>query len=140
MQKLIDPKYMAFPFRVGDDDVETSNRRAHIKELIEQVLFTNPNERVFRLDFGAGVRRMVFEPNSAALWDLAKQRLIANLTEVLQGEVDPTSLDVSVGDDSKDGGEKGADNGILYIRVSYRLATVNREETMVIPVQGGFFG
>ncbi|MBN1655969.1 MAG: GPW/gp25 family protein [Deltaproteobacteria bacterium] len=137
MQRLIDPKYIAFPFRVGDEGAAISRREAHIKELIEQVLLTNPNERVFRLDFGAGVRRMVFEPNSASLWDIAKQRLIANLTEVLQGEVDPSSLDVSVGDDEEN---QGADNGILYIRVAYRLATINREETVLIPMQGGLLG
>ena len=49
MQKLIDPEYMSFPFRVTEDGVATSRRRKHIRQLIEQVLFTNPNERVFRI-------------------------------------------------------------------------------------------
>ncbi|MBT8338599.1 MAG: GPW/gp25 family protein [Desulfatitalea sp.] len=138
MQRLIDPKYMAFPFRVGEQGPAASGRQAHIRQIVEQVLFTNPNERVFRPEFGAGVRRMVFEPNSAALWDLAQQRLIANLAEVLQGEVDPNSLEVAVGDEEKEGG--GADSGILYIRVRYRLATINREETLLIPLQGGHLG
>jgi uncharacterized protein len=36
----------------------------HIRDLIEQVLFTSPGERVMRPDFGAGLLAMVFEPNS----------------------------------------------------------------------------
>ena len=39
----------------------------HIRDLIEQVLFTSPGERVMRPDFGSGVLALVFEPNSTAL-------------------------------------------------------------------------
>ena len=39
-------------------------RVRHIREQIEQVLFTDPGERVFRPEFGAGVRRLVFEPST----------------------------------------------------------------------------
>jgi len=39
----------------------------HVRDMIEQVLFTSPGERVMRPDFGAGLLRMVFEPNSTAL-------------------------------------------------------------------------
>jgi uncharacterized protein len=39
----------------------------HIRDLIEQVLFTAPGERVMRPDFGAGLLALVFEPNSSTL-------------------------------------------------------------------------
>ena len=39
----------------------------HIRDLIEQVLFTTPGERVMRPDFGAGLHALVFEPNSVTL-------------------------------------------------------------------------
>lgn len=39
----------------------------HIRDLIEQVLFTAPGERLMRPDFGAGLLALVFEPNSTAL-------------------------------------------------------------------------
>jgi phage baseplate assembly protein W len=39
----------------------------HIRDLIEQALFTSPGERVMRPDFGSGVLALVFEPNSTAL-------------------------------------------------------------------------
>jgi len=39
----------------------------HLRDLIEQVLFTAPGERVMRPDFGAGLLALVFEPNSGTL-------------------------------------------------------------------------
>src|SRR3981081_76517 len=40
---------------------------AHIRDLIEQVLFTAPGERVKRPDFGSGLMQLVFAPNSDEL-------------------------------------------------------------------------
>ena len=37
----------------------------HLRDLIEQVLFTAPGERVMRPDFGSGLLGLVFEPNSS---------------------------------------------------------------------------
>src|SRR5437764_9990421 len=39
----------------------------HIRDLIEQVLFTAPGERVNRPTFGSGLLQLVFAPNSDAL-------------------------------------------------------------------------
>jgi len=45
---------------------------AHVRQLIFQVLFTAPGERVNRPEFGCGVRRMLFAPNSDASANLAQ--------------------------------------------------------------------
>src|SRR5712671_6596905 len=39
----------------------------HIRDMIEQLLFTSPGERVNRPDFGSGLLQMVFAPNSQEL-------------------------------------------------------------------------
>ena len=39
----------------------------HIRDMIEEFLFTNPGERVNRPDFGAGLLQLVFAPNSPEL-------------------------------------------------------------------------
>ncbi|MET0207786.1 MAG: GPW/gp25 family protein [Burkholderiaceae bacterium] len=39
----------------------------HLRDLIAQVLFTAPGERVMRPDFGSGLLGLVFEPNSTTL-------------------------------------------------------------------------
>lgn len=40
---------------------------AHIRDLIEQILFTSPGERVNRPEFGSGLLQTVFQPNSSEL-------------------------------------------------------------------------
>jgi phage baseplate assembly protein W len=40
---------------------------AHIRDLIEQVLFTAPGERINRPSFGSGLMQLVFAPNSDTL-------------------------------------------------------------------------
>jgi uncharacterized protein len=44
-----------------------ANDADHVKDLIEQVLFTVPGERVNRPDFGSGIMQLVFAPNSDQL-------------------------------------------------------------------------
>jgi phage baseplate assembly protein W len=44
-----------------------SNAEDHIKDMIYQVLFTNPGERVNRPDFGCGLLQLIFMPNSDIL-------------------------------------------------------------------------
>lgn len=39
----------------------------HVRDMIEQVLFTAPGERVNRPTFGSGVLQLVFAPNGDAL-------------------------------------------------------------------------
>ena len=60
--------YLDFPYHFsGLGRTATTDRDDHIRDLIEQVLFTSPGERVMRPDFGAGLLDLVFEPNSVTL-------------------------------------------------------------------------
>ena len=57
-----------FPYHVdGRGRTATTSADDHLRDLIEQVLFTAPGERVMRPDFGAGLLALVFEPNSTTL-------------------------------------------------------------------------
>ena len=51
----------------------------HVEQLIKQVLLTSPGERVNRPDFGCGLRRMVFAPNSDAVASLIKVTILQAL-------------------------------------------------------------
>lgn len=60
--------YLDHPFHLnGQGHVATTNADDHVRDMIYQVLFTNPGERVNRPDFGCGLLRMVFMPNSDVL-------------------------------------------------------------------------
>lgn len=53
---------LGYPFRMDSGGrTATAAPGDHIRHLIEQVLFTAPGERVNRPDFGANVRRFVYE-------------------------------------------------------------------------------
>ena len=56
-----------YPLKVdphGGRLAEETDYDSYIRQLIRQVLLTSPGERVNRPDFGAGIRRIVFAPNS----------------------------------------------------------------------------
>jgi phage baseplate assembly protein W len=55
----------------------------YIRQLIRQVLFTAQGERINRPDFGAGVKRLVFAPNSPATASLAQTIVFQALTTFL---------------------------------------------------------
>jgi uncharacterized protein len=56
---------IAFPYRFdgGGRTVQADDDR-HIRDLIQQTLFTSPGERVNRPTFGTGLTQLVFAPNS----------------------------------------------------------------------------
>ncbi|MEM6635165.1 MAG: GPW/gp25 family protein [Pseudomonadota bacterium] len=114
--------YLAFPFRMTRDGGARVARFAHIRQQVEQVLFTSPGERVFRPEWGFGARRHVFEPNSVGLWEYAQNRLYGALTEALQGEVDPKTIRVEVGPGP-------GQPEVLLVKISYVIAAIQREET-----------
>ena len=59
---------IAYPFRIdGRGRAAEADDDGHIRDLIEQVLFTQPGERVNRPDFGCGLAQMVFAPSSGEL-------------------------------------------------------------------------
>lgn len=58
----------------------------HVRDLVEQVLFTVPGERVNRPDFGCGLGQLVFAPNSPEL-AAATQFLIQGSLQQWLGDV-----------------------------------------------------
>jgi phage baseplate assembly protein W len=59
---------LQFPIQFDQNGKTTSSTDdRHIRDLIEQVLFTAPGERVNRPTFGSGLMQLVFEPNSDEL-------------------------------------------------------------------------
>jgi phage baseplate assembly protein W len=60
--------HVDFPYHVdGRGRTAQAADEAYVRDLIEQVLFTAPGERVNRPDFGTGLMQLVFGPNSDEL-------------------------------------------------------------------------
>lgn len=59
---------IAFPLRIDQNRrTAITDEATHVRDMIEQLLFTAPGERVMRPSFGSGVMQLVFAPNSPEL-------------------------------------------------------------------------
>lgn len=67
----------------------------HVRDMIEQLLFTSPGERVNRPDFGSGLLQLVFAPNSPELAAALQFGMQAALQRWLGDVIDVGSLEVT---------------------------------------------
>ena len=95
----------------GDDD--------HVRDLIEQVLFTTPGERVNRPDFGSGLLQLVFAPLSDEL-TATTQFLVQGALQQWLGDI------IQVDDVTVDAGDGRVEVTVRYL---IRRTDQRREET-----------
>jgi phage baseplate assembly protein W len=89
-------RFLDYPYAVSGSFVpRTTDSNDHLRDLIVQVLFTNPGERVNLPEFGVGVQRLVFEPNSDALRSSAQFLITTNLRRWLGDRIDVEQVLVS---------------------------------------------
>jgi len=87
---------LAYPYQIdGRGMTARSAEEAHLRELIEQFLFTNVGERVNRPDFGSGLLQMVFEPGGPELAAALKFTIIGGLQRWLGDLIEIDQLDVT---------------------------------------------
>jgi phage baseplate assembly protein W len=81
--------YLDYPYSASiSGSPTTTNSDDHLRDLILQVLFTNPGERVNRPEFGVGIMRFLFEPSSAPLRATMQFVISANLQRSLGDRID----------------------------------------------------
>ena len=103
-------EFLDFPYRFdGRGRTATTNRENHIRDLIEQVLFTSPGERVMRPDFGSGLLALVFEPNSTGLTATTQMLLQGALQQHLSHLIAVQGVEVL------------HDDGALRVNVRYTM-------------------
>jgi phage baseplate assembly protein W len=91
----MDKNYLSYPFTLdGRGRTATTDEDTHIRQMIEQVLFTNPGERVNRPDFGCGLKRLVFMPNSQPLAAATQVLVKSALQKWLETEIQVEKVDV----------------------------------------------
>lgn len=119
--------YVDFPFQFdGKGRTRTANRDEYVKDLIRQVLFTSPGERVNRPEFGCGLLRLVFTPNSDALATATQFQVHTALQRWLAEVI--TVHDVQV----------AANDGQLTVTVIYtRLDLAERHRDVLTASVGG---
>jgi uncharacterized protein len=97
-----------FPFAFDQHGrTATTDDDDHVRDMIEQLLFTSPGERVNRPDFGSGLLQMVFAANSPELAAALQFTMQASLQRYLADVISIGTLEVT------------ADDSILQVDLSY---------------------
>ena len=103
----------AFPFRIDASSGQAAQARyaAHVDQMIRQILLTSPGERVNLPEFGCGVRRLLFAPNSDALAATTQILVQQSLSKWLSNQITVQTVNVTRSDDASE----------LLIRIDYSL-------------------
>ncbi|HPE50970.1 MAG TPA: GPW/gp25 family protein [Methanothrix soehngenii] len=96
----------------GDED--------HIRDMIEQFLFTSPGERVNRHDFGSGLLQMVFAPNSQELAAALQFTIQAGLQRWLGDLIEVHSVRVE------------SEDATLRVLVQYLVRRTGEQRTVTL--------
>jgi len=117
----------AFPFRVDAASHQAAQApyAAHVDQMIRQVLLTSPGERADLPEFGCGVRRLVFAPNSDALQATAKLVVQQSLDKWLGTQITVQSVDVTT--------PAGADTTI-QITIAYTLVETQTAQSLQLVI------
>ncbi|HVB21518.1 MAG TPA: GPW/gp25 family protein [Ktedonobacteraceae bacterium] len=97
--------------RTAETDYNT-----HVRDMLEQLLFTSPGERVNRPDFGSGLQQLVFAPNSPELAAALQYTLKAAVQRWLGDVLELQTLDVT------------SDDSTLSIVISYIVKQTNEQQ------------
>jgi phage baseplate assembly protein W len=89
----------------------------HIRDMIEQFLFTNTGERVNRPDFGSGLLQMVFAPNSPEIASALQLTIQAGLQRWLGDVILVQKVEVS------------SEDSTLRVLVQYVVKRTNQTQT-----------
>src|SRR5947207_14842226 len=88
-----------FPFHFdGRGQTASTTEADHVRDLIEQLIFTTPGERVNRPEFGTGILQLIFAPNSPELAATVQFSLQAAVQRWLGDVIELRSLDVQADD------------------------------------------
>lgn len=101
---------LSFPFRFDSRGrTAETDYEHHIRDLIEQVLFTSPGERVNRPTFGCALLQLVFGPASDELATATQFMVEGSLNEWLGDLIQVDAVEVV------------ADDSTLRVRVDYAI-------------------
>lgn len=99
-----------YPYRIDSAGRTASATEAlHVRQLVEQLLFTEPGERVNQPDLGGGLRRLLFAANSPEVASATEYLVQGALQRFLGDRVQIESVQVNSVDER------------LEITIQYRL-------------------
>jgi len=121
-----EPRFLDYPYGVSSTGTpRTTTAEDHLQDLILQVLFTNPGERINLPEFGVGVQRLVFAPNNETLRTSAQFLISTNLQRWLGDRMDVEQVNVS--------SELGAEQ-VVTIEIVYTVKATQQRQRIQVQV------
>jgi phage baseplate assembly protein W len=122
---------LAFPFAIaaGSGQAAQASYQDHVDQLIRQVLLTDPGERVNQPGFGAGLRRLLFSPISAALAATTKLVVTQSLSQWIPDQIVVQDVAVATQDDTP-----GVPDGAILVTITYQLVETRAPRQTVVLV------
>ena len=118
------PRFLKYPYAVGGSAIpNTTDADDHLRDLILQVLFTNPGERVNLPEFGAGVQRLVFEPTGDTLRASAEFLISTNLQRWLGDRIAVEQVSVAA---------ESGDTGGVTIEITYSTKATQQRGSVTV--------
>jgi len=120
----------AFPFRIdaASGQAAQASYQDHVDQMIRQVLFTDPGERVCLPTFGAGLRRLLFSPLTAQLQASATMIITQSLNQWLANQITVQNVAVQTSASTV-----GIPPGTIMITISYVLIeTQSVRQTQIV--------
>lgn len=119
-------RFLDYPYSVSGSGIpNTTTPDDHLRDLILQVLFTNPGERINLPEFGVGVQRFVFAPNSDMLRVSTQFLITTNLQRWLGDQINVEQVNVS----SDPGFEE-----TVTIEIVYTVKTTQQRQRVQVQV------
>lgn len=119
-------RFLDYPYGVsGKGTPNTTSPEDHLRDLIMQVLFTNPGERINLPEFGAGINRLIFAPNSDALRTSAQFLISTNLQRWLGDRINVEQVQVT--------SEPGFESQV-NIEIVYTIKQTQQRQTVQVQV------
>jgi phage baseplate assembly protein W len=123
----------AYPLRISSAAGEVARvpYDRHVAQMIRQLLLTSPGERVCLPEFGCGLRRLVFAPQSDALVATVRIQVQQAIHQWLGDQVRLEDVEVLAG--SQPG--SGLDEGVLQVTVRYTLIDTQTVDALMVQVR-----
>jgi len=95
----------------------------HVEQMIQQILLTNPGERVCLPTFGAGLRRLLFSPLNSSLAATTKLIVTQSLNQWLADQITVKDVTVQTQNSTTGGPISGPPlpDSAIVIQVTYVL-------------------
>jgi phage baseplate assembly protein W len=117
---------LGFPPRVGADGrLAWSEGETNVRESIRIILLTEPGERLMREEFGCGLRRFLFEPNTVTTRALIREQIM-NSIKVWEPRVNVE--DVTVESDAEE-------PRLVAVQIHFRLVATQAAGRMGLTLQ-----